>query len=782
MRSCLMLSLFSLASAISDFPALDHIRPSSSLFDQQQAATDLIVRRLGADRAKQFTVKVVPNADPQHRDTFTLISDGNLVSITGTSGVAASMGFYFYLKTYCGCQFTWAGEQLDLPHPLPVIVKPGVSITTNDRFRYYQNVCTVSYSSVWWTWERWERHIDWMAMNGINLPLAFTGQEAMFQKVYMKLGFTEDDLSMHWGGPAFLAWARMGNMHGWGGPLPQSWMSGQLALQHRILNRTRGLGMIPVLPGFAGHVPLNITRLYPNANVSRLGDWGHFNSTYCCTYLLDFTDPLYNKIGSLLVQTMQEEFGTDHVYNADSFNEMSPRSSDPSYLHLAGKATYKAMTDADPDAIWLMQGWLFQSGFWQQEQIQAYLTAVPQGKMIVLDLFAETSPIYSRTKSFYGQPFIWCMLHDFGGTMELFGTMDSINKGPFLGRHFEGSSMIGTGLTPEGIFQNEVVYEFMNENAYAPAPRNLTQWFSEFARNRYGQYNSDADQTWQLLRQSVLNNTDKLRDHSKFVVPTSRPNIKEHLPDVWYDPKKLYMAWKHLVAASESLRNNTLFRYDLVDVGRNSLQMISVKFYIEMVAAYKAKSVDRLKSAGEAMLKILNDLDQLLGTDHHFLLGPWIEDARAWGTNEAEKNLMEFNARNQVTLWGPTGQIRDYAAKQWSFLISGYYAPRWKTFYETLMKCLNEGTKYNQTAFQEIVLETVEQPFSYDRTPVPVQPRGDAVVLSRTLYQQYQPVMQSSFYDSLEGWAGKGSEGFTMAINWLQERWGDTEVRVSLFN
>ena len=51
------------------------------------------------------------------------------------------------------------------------------------RFRYYQNVCTSSYSFAWWTWTRWERHIDWMAMNGINLPLAFTGQEAMFKKV-----------------------------------------------------------------------------------------------------------------------------------------------------------------------------------------------------------------------------------------------------------------------------------------------------------------------------------------------------------------------------------------------------------------------------------------------------------------------------------------------------------------------------------------------------------------------------------------------------------------------
>lgn len=51
------------------------------------------------------------------------------------------------------------------------------------RFRYYQNVCTFSYSSVWWDWPRWEREIDWMALNGINLPLAFTGQEAVWQEV-----------------------------------------------------------------------------------------------------------------------------------------------------------------------------------------------------------------------------------------------------------------------------------------------------------------------------------------------------------------------------------------------------------------------------------------------------------------------------------------------------------------------------------------------------------------------------------------------------------------------
>lgn len=40
-------------------------------------------------------------------------------------------------------------------------------------------------SYVWWDWKRWEKEIDWMALQGVNLPLAFTGQEAIWQKVFM---------------------------------------------------------------------------------------------------------------------------------------------------------------------------------------------------------------------------------------------------------------------------------------------------------------------------------------------------------------------------------------------------------------------------------------------------------------------------------------------------------------------------------------------------------------------------------------------------------------------
>ena len=52
----------------------------------------------------------------------------------------------------------------------------------------------------------------------------------------------------------------MGNLQRWGGPLSESWHAEQLTLAHQIIGRMRQLGITPVLPAFAGHVPQNFTR------------------------------------------------------------------------------------------------------------------------------------------------------------------------------------------------------------------------------------------------------------------------------------------------------------------------------------------------------------------------------------------------------------------------------------------------------------------------------------------------------------------------------------------
>lgn len=84
--------------------------------------------------------------------------------------------------------------------------------------------------------------------------------------------------------------------------------------------------------------------LFPKANVTKLGPWSHFNCTYSCAYVLDPRDPLFLSIGSLFLSQVVKEFGTDHIYNTDTFNEMTPTSSDPAYLTSISSAVFTTMT------------------------------------------------------------------------------------------------------------------------------------------------------------------------------------------------------------------------------------------------------------------------------------------------------------------------------------------------------------------------------------------------------------------------------------------------------
>jgi hypothetical protein len=84
-------------------------------------------------------------------------------------------------------------------------------------------------------------------------------------------------------------------------------------------------------------------RVFPQANVTQLGSWGHFNCSYSCSFLLAPEDTVFSLIGSLFLWELIKEFGTDHIYGADTFNEMQPLSSEPSYLTAATAAVYEAM-------------------------------------------------------------------------------------------------------------------------------------------------------------------------------------------------------------------------------------------------------------------------------------------------------------------------------------------------------------------------------------------------------------------------------------------------------
>lgn len=479
-----------------------NIGPKTSPEISEIAVKELIQRLIG-DNVSFFNITVNPDLMTDYKDVFTIFKndDDEYVSIAGSSGVAAAWGFHYYLKNYCMSHISWDGNQITIP---PVLPTANITVTANDWFRYYQNVCTTSYSFVWWSWERWEKEIDWMALNGFNLALAFNGQEEIWRRVYVQLGLTTEEIGMHFTGPAFLSWNRMGNMRGWGGPLSQTWHKRSVNLQKRILSRMRELGIIPVLPAFAGHVPRAFSRIFPNASLTLLPKWNSFQDEYCCPYLLSPEDELFKKVGSLFLKQYIAEFGTDHVYNCDTFNEMIPSSGDLEYLQRIGREIYKSMEIVDSHAIWMLQGWLFKHDFlfWTKKRAEALLTSIPSGKFLILDLQSELSPQYERLDSFFGQPFIWCMLHNFGGTLGLHGSAESINNNIFKARKSPNSTMVGAGITPEGINQNYVIYDLMMEMFWRTEPANLTDWFGNYSIRRYGQINEHAINAWNYLKVS----------------------------------------------------------------------------------------------------------------------------------------------------------------------------------------------------------------------------------------------------------------------------------------
>ena len=260
-------------------------------------AAEAFIKRVVPAAANHFLVKEIPAENG--KDVFELQSKDGKIILSGNKALSIASALGYYLKNYCHDDFGWNGENMHLPAVLPV-VKGKIHHSTPYTYRYYLNYCTFNYSMSWWDWDRWQKETDWMALNGINMPLALTGEESIWRDVYHDMGFT----IVTW--TVFLAGRLIFRGFGWatwmaGGPLPQHWMDSHKELQKKILERERSLGMTPVLPAFSGHVPPSFKDKFPNAKLKKT-NWGQgFNDVY----ILDADDPMFAEIGKNTLKCKQ---------------------------------------------------------------------------------------------------------------------------------------------------------------------------------------------------------------------------------------------------------------------------------------------------------------------------------------------------------------------------------------------------------------------------------------------------------------------------------------------
>jgi alpha-N-acetylglucosaminidase len=663
-----------------------------------------VIQRLIGDRSKEILLKNDFMNDSL--DVFEITAAGGKVVIRGNSTSAMLRGFYTYLKDACNSMVTWSGEHIAVPDKFPDY--SSARIVSPYKLRLYYNVCTFGYTTAFWDWKRWEREIDWMALHGINMPLAMIGQEAVWQRVWKSFGLTDNDLKDYFTGPAFLPWHRMGNINKHDGPLPQSYLDKSIILQKKIIARMKELGMKPVVPAFAGFVPPALKRIYPEAEITDMEPWAGFEKG-CGTYILSPKSDLFRQIGKKFIEEYQELFGKFDYYLADSFNEMKvPVTPENRYEELAsyGKAVFQSINAGDPSGTWVMQGWLFyaDSAFWDKKSASALLSKVPDNRMIIIDLADEIFQGWKKHDSFYGKKWIYSIIHNFGGHNNLFGDLKFIAEDPFVVLNdSDKGKLIGYGLSPEGIKNNEVVYELLTDAAWRNKEIDINEWLENYCRARYGECPEEIKDAWLVLLNTVYNTFNG--NAYSFQL---RPPFPSKDTDSSY--KKVKKALQLLLDYKQKFGMQVLYRNNIIDVTAYYWGKTVNHLLYEAGSYFKNDKKEKSHRVFNKAYSLMLNLDMLLAERKDYRLENWISFARKWGINLKEKDYYEEDAKRQITVWGGP-YLSEYAAKFWSGLVKNYYAARWEKYYKSLIT----GKDFKMNSWEERWIMT---PFNSKNEPI----------------------------------------------------------------
>lgn len=629
------------------------------------------------------------SADNGH-DVFELSATKARVSIAASSPSAASQALGWYLRYYCHRSLSHMGDNLAALSTLPVIDQK-IRISSPFNFRYALNYCTINYSMSFYTWADWEKELDWMALNGVNLMLAPVGMEAVWQNTLKRIGYSQEEALRFIPGPAFTAWWLMGNLEGWGGPVSQQHIDKQTKLEQNILKRMQELGIAPVMHGFYGMVPTSLKQ-QQKVDVIPQNKWvgGFVRPDF-----LKPTDPWFDQLATIYYQEMKKLYGDNlHFFGGDPFHEGG--SSAGLDVSAAAQKIQQVMQANFPNSTWVLQGW-------GGNPSAKLLEGLNKQNSLIIELFGENTSNYEKTKAYQSTPFIWSNVSNFGekngiyGRLERFATeVDKAKNGEY------GKYLSGVGIIPEGIYNNPVAYDLMLELGWHQNKLDVDNWLLAYQQYRYGKADPDVAKAWQQLLATAYSSPTVYQEGPSESLLCARPALGIKTVSSWgtvtrnYDTLKFKEAVRQFVKAKANFKQSETYQVDLIDFVRQVLSNQSLAVYQQMCKAIQQKDVKGFKQVSKQFTQLIKQQDSLLGNNRFFTLKRWLDQAIAMAGNDPlERKNALVNAKAQITYWGgdyPKTDLRDYAHKEWNGLLGSLYLERWNKFIDYQLALLEGRT------------------------------------------------------------------------------------------
>lgn len=648
----------------------------------------VINRFTGGQMAVQ--VQLTLSKDAQGRDSYAYQVSNNTLIIQASDGVAACRGFYDYVKAKGAGISSWSGNRFTLPADMQIAPK---SFTSAYRDHQYMNVVTYGYTAPYWDKDRWDKELDWMALHGIDMPLLLIAQEQVYREVFYDMGLSKEEIDEWEVGPAHLPWMRMGNLSGnsFDGPLGEYWNKSQVELCQHVITRMRNLGMKPICPAFGGFVPKAFVKHYEGKLDLTGWDWVPQDTR---NYRLNPGSEAFVEVGTRFIRKWEEKFGKCKYYLSDSFNEMEiPH--DHALMTAYGDAIYKSIRDANPDAVWTMQGWTlgYQRGSWGDGILAALLKNVPDDKFMALDMATDYNKCFWNApydwdtyQGFYGKEWVWSVIPNMGGKTAFTGFLDYYANARLDAQNSSNrGNLTGYGMAPEGVENNEMLYELLTDGGWIGAKDsiNVTEWLANYAACRYGSYTPSEQNYYSGLRQSVYNS---FQDHPQFgwqvrnnIIGTGNVNLNT----------AFCLGVEQLFADASALKS----RKDALGVDGGRLYQNDM---IESAAIYTSGKIEKLNQriqkavdAGQTQhaLELLDEverlmlrLDRALTCHPLYNLEAWEYQAMRVAGDATDRIRNCVNARRIVSVWYGNHEkdepVNDYACRIWAGLIRDYYLPR----------------------------------------------------------------------------------------------------------
>ena len=686
---------------------------------------------------------VIEKLDGEGEKAFVSPADGK-IRLEATSASAASFALGRYLREIAKGEVSWCGSRIPSEWPLPeakIEFSPAVPV----RFAY--NYCTLSYTMAFWSKKEWREEIDRLALSGFNSALVLQGLPEVwksalesFKDADGKRIYSDDHVKAFIADEAAEAWWHMGNLEGHGGPVPPERIAKDAELGRWLYAEMKAVGIEPALQGFVGLVPSVTASVMTNATVIGQGNW-------CAVKRPDVISPLtkeFDEFSAKWYEALARVYGTADNGNpkylaGDLFHEggNTGNLTDTDLAHAAEKIQRDQQSHF-PGVTWLLQSW-------QGSPRQGIRNGLdPKHSLIqVLDKNMSgagschanyVKHIHDENGNRTGEeriPWIWCEVLNFGGNTGMHGgarrfrTLGLIGTAPASAETFRGYGMLS-----EGLETNPSMYALFTDGFAAKVGSEITaaglgDWAKAYLERRYGEAPKMLVNAQNILLATVLD-CSRYQEGCVENILCADPSFNVKSVSTWgpqggteYEISELRPAALGYLAAARHPEFAALdtFRYDFCELFLQALgdRARAINGDLETSAEKRAE-----------FMKLLDLAERLLASSPRWRLD-WheartLETAGVKGREAYRRMITTWMYGYDKAQW--TG-LHEYAHRAYAGMIKGYYAKRWRWFFDLAdSRLTKEGYRAK--------LKALDDTFRYE--PLEPTPPGDLFAIGKEIF------------------------------------------------